>query len=194
LNIESVDIYRYRVPFREPISVRGVRVGYREGLVLALRAQGCTSAAYGEVAPLPGLHDESVGMAAEELAASIPWMVKACSKGGESLDGFLSQHGRFPSVQTGLEMALLNLDAVTSATLPSFPGSFPARNPVPLNALLFGKTESVLELAGTCYMEGYRTFKLKVQATEADLAIASIRALTRSSADGSSSGLTQTRP
>lgn len=179
MKLAAADIYRYRVPFRDPVSVRGLLVAHREGFVLALRAHGQNDAAFGEIAPLPGLHDETLDAAGQELASCVEKLAEACSKGTAGKNALLRHTVRLPSVRTGIEMALLNLTASAERTKPAFPGMFPAALRLPLNALLFGSSTTVLERAKDYYKEGYRTFKLKVQATQSESAAESIRALHR---------------
>ncbi|MGB8248477.1 MAG: o-succinylbenzoate synthase, partial [Chlorobium sp.] len=54
------DISRYGIPFTVPIMVRGLVVECREGLLIGLGSPVGGATAFGEVAPLAGLHDESL--------------------------------------------------------------------------------------------------------------------------------------
>jgi O-succinylbenzoate synthase len=96
----------------------------------------------------------------------------------EVFDHRIIHEGLFPSVRTGLEMAMINLDVAISGTVPAFFDAVerPAKY-VPVNALLFGDTKQVIQKAENYFNIGYRTFKLKITAGESDTAIRSIEAL-----------------
>ena len=163
-------LYRYVIPFAEAITVRGHRQMQREGIILALKTAAEDHTVYGEIAPLPGLHKESLESAEEQL-------VELFAK-HETVDHSILHDGLFPSVRTGLEMAMINLDAALSGKAPSFSErSAPASKHVPVNALLFGDTKQVIQRAENYFNIGYRTFKLKISAGNCDTAIRSIEAL-----------------
>ncbi|MCX6178313.1 MAG: o-succinylbenzoate synthase [Chlorobiales bacterium] len=172
MNATHILLYRYAIPFTEPISVIGRRVQQREGIILALKTTEGHHTAYGEVAPLPGLHQETLEAAEEQL-------VEVISK-HEFTDNSILPEDLFPSVRTGLEMAMINLDALTSGDAPVFSdGAIRAAKNVPVNALLFGETKQVIRRAEEYFNLGYRTFKLKVSSGDMDTAIRSIEALNR---------------
>lgn len=54
MKIKSINIYRFRIPFIEPVRVGPRVLDVREGFVLELRTDNGFTA-YGEIAPLPGL-------------------------------------------------------------------------------------------------------------------------------------------
>lgn len=164
-------LYRYTIPFREPVTVKGHRLQQREGIVLALKSGDGNITAYGEIAPLPGLHEEP-------LAAAEMQLMEVLSKEEFRLNGTLPDT-LYPSVRTGLEMALFNLEAQLQQTPPRL-SQHPPAAAVPLNALLFGDTATVETHAGEYFRKGYRTFKLKVSAREAELALRNIHLLHRS--------------
>lgn len=169
------DIFRYRIPFTEPVTVRNRLLDRRDGLVLALgTAEGCP-VVYGEIAPLPGLHDETPGAAERELVDFLPALASLGGLSPAHRTALFSECTLSPSVQTGVEMALVNLEAATLGTLPAFPGSFPPAAAIPVNALLFGDPVTVRERAEALWNLGYRTFKLKVQPRSAESVSGSIR-------------------
>ncbi|MEI6691600.1 MAG: o-succinylbenzoate synthase [Chlorobium sp.] len=170
-------LYRYTVPFIEPVSVKGQWLRQREGIILALKNAEVNHTAYGEIAPLPGLHEESLESAEEQL-------VGVLSKSAFTNNGTLPD-GLFSSVRTGLEMAMINLDAVISGNAPAFSGVMErAAKHVPVNALLFGETSQVVKRAEEYKGLGYRTFKLKISSGEIDTAIRSIKELYRKFGNG----------
>jgi O-succinylbenzoate synthase len=85
----------------------------------------------------------------------------------------------YPSVRTGVEMAMINLNAAISGTHPSFSVKTEVPRQIPLNALLFGDTPLVMQRAEKYFELGYRTFKLKISANTITNSINSIRELHR---------------
>ncbi|MBM3163745.1 MAG: o-succinylbenzoate synthase [Chlorobi bacterium] len=163
-------LYRYAIPFREPLTIKGRRLQHREGIVLALKSGDGKITAYGEIAPLPGLHSEPLAAAEQQL-------MEVLTKPDFRTEGHLAET-LFPSVKTGLEMVLLNLEAQLSGQ----PPRFSARNPaaaVPLNALLLGNPATLETQAGDYFRKGYRTFKIKVSASGAEQALRNISMLHR---------------
>ncbi|HCD36717.1 MAG TPA: o-succinylbenzoate synthase [Chlorobium sp.] len=147
-------IYHYSVPFQEPITVKGHKLSQRKGLVLALQSENGEHRAYGEIAPLPGLHKESLEAAERQIVETL------AMQGGHKKT--LVTEGLFPSVRLGLEMAVLNLEALNSGICPFTPTGAQPLPRVPLNALLFGSPTKVMQRAEEYIERGYRTFKLKL--------------------------------
>ncbi len=174
MKLLHADICRYELPFTGPVTVRGVLLNTREGLLLRLKHEGAT--AYGEVAPLTGLHSESLDEALQALTAFIPELSQLDRNTFDERRGLLDAAALPPSVTTGIEMALFNLEAIASGSIPTFPDAFPPASNIPVNALLAGDPQAVLDRTAKRYAEGFRTFKLKVRKGQLDEAIASIRA------------------
>ncbi len=179
-----VSIYRYSIPFVRPVPVRRTKLVARDGLVLGLGTTDDEHTGFGEIAPLPGLHEETLDDALEQCRAAF----RNCriSSGSLSLQnaggGF--PENLCPSVHCGIEMALLNLQAAACGEDPSFPGAPQAGKQLPLNALLFGDTRTILSMAEDYFRQGYRTFKLKVQAASPALAVEQTLALRRAFGGG----------
>jgi o-succinylbenzoate synthase len=171
LNASNVVLYRYAIPFTEPITVKGQQLTKREGIVLALKSADGMHIAYGEIAPLPGLHRETLQSAEAQL-------VELFSE-RETLAAGMLPKKLYPSVRTGVEMAMINLNAAISGTHPSFSVKTEVPRQIPLNALLFGDTPLVMQRADKYFELGYRTFKLKISANTTTNSINSIRELHR---------------
>ncbi|NTU57426.1 MAG: o-succinylbenzoate synthase [Chlorobiaceae bacterium] len=168
------DISRYGIPFTGPVNVRGLILEQREGLVLSLKSAGAS--AYGEIAPLPGLHDESLDEAQKAISAFLPKLSGLVRNTAEERRELFDGAELPPSVVTGLEMAMINLEAAENASLPSFPESFPPALEVPVNALLDGDAVAVMGRAGLRFVQGFRAFKLKVRAERMEEIVSCIRA------------------
>jgi len=167
------DICRYELPFTAPVTVRGVLLDKREGLLLHLKSEGAQ--AFGEIAPLPGLHAESLDKALQALAAFIPELSRLIRNAFDKRRHLFDEATLPPSVATGIEMALVNLEAVETGSLPDFPGAFIPASTIPVNALLAGEPATVLDRAASRYSEGFRAFKLKVRKGHLDDAVRCIR-------------------
>lgn len=173
------DIYRYGIPFSFPVLVRGLRVERREGLLLRLITPDGGTTAIGEVAPLPGLHDETLDDAERSLTALIPELPELIGCPVPELSARVEAFGLPPSVAAGVEMAMLNFRAARSGTLPPFPGTSTPALRVPVNALLDGDPDAVLERATAAFAVGFRAFKLKVRPGRTEEAVAAITAFHR---------------
>lgn len=184
MNPLQADIYRYAIPFTEPVTVRGVRQELREGLVFALSIPGQEEdgngrTACGEIAPLPGLHDETLETAERELREFLPRLRLLRHANQAERKEIFSASGLSPSVMTGVEMAMMNLDALSGTPVPPLPAVAPAASAVPVNALLFGEPARVEERAEKLFLVGFRTFKLKIDAARLDNAVHGVRAFHR---------------
>ncbi len=175
MNASHVVLYRYTIPFTEPITVKRQRLVQREGIIIALKSSDGEHIAYGEIAPLPGLHNETLELAEAQL-------VDLLSKRGMTTPDSLPEE-LYPSVRTGVEMAMINLDAAISGIFPSFSETDEAFQQVPVNALLFGDTALIMQRAESYFALGYRTFKLKISAHTITNSIHSIRELHRTFGD-----------
>ena len=175
MNASHVVLYRYTIPFTEPITVKRQRLVQREGIIIALKSTDGEHIAYGEIAPLPGLHNETLELAEAQLVGLL-------SKRGMTTPDSLPEE-LYPSVRTGVEMAMINLDAAISGVLPSFSETGEAVQQVPVNALLFGDTALIMQRAENYFDLGYRTFKLKISADTLTNSINSIRELHRTFGD-----------
>ena len=144
-------LYRYQIPFRKPLRLLGSEYAGRSGLLLRLEASSGASG-WGEIAPLPGLHQEPLS-ACEALVPQL------FSSAVPPLP---------PSVEFGLSTALQMLEAQSQQQPPAF-GLPEARQVLPLNGLLTDSGASGLDekrqLQDACTMlqeEGFTAVKLKV--------------------------------
>ena len=59
MNITSFNVYRYDLPLKSPLYIRGRHLNKREGLIIHLVADTAEEG-FGEVAPLPGVSMEDI--------------------------------------------------------------------------------------------------------------------------------------
>lgn len=125
---------RYQLPYHQPVQLKQGLFSSREGLVLAQTSPSGTC--YAEVAPFPGLSQESLDDCLELLQAPQQ----------------LQTHRPLPpALAWGLHLLQQPLPPL------------PLGQQLPLNALLTPLSpEALLQQAQDRYAEGYRSFKLKV--------------------------------
>ena len=179
--LADVRLYRYRLPLRQPLPLRGVTLHEREGLLVRLADEDGRHG-WGEAAPLPGFSEERLAEAEAQLQqVKSEWPGRPFSLDWTSVrDGFVQElweAGLAPSVRFGLEEAAWSLCAAASGKgLAEMMTSEPT-SVVPLNALLVGSGEAVLEEARRVREAGYRAVKLKVGRTSVEEEIELVRAL-----------------
>ncbi|MBA2442417.1 MAG: o-succinylbenzoate synthase [Rubrobacter sp.] len=160
LRVSAARLYRYDLPFSEPVPSGGWTLHRREGLLLEL-ADGTGAVGLGEASPLPGFSRESVEEAARQLRD-----LAAAVSGRDVTPGMPLEEAGLPllspSARFAFELALCGLGAASRKEL--LPGvvSPGSRSRVPLNGLLSGSREEVLPEAGRLREAGYRAVKLKV--------------------------------
>ncbi|MEL7967212.1 o-succinylbenzoate synthase [Vreelandella neptunia] len=97
-------LYRYSLPFRQPLMFKRERLANREGLLVSINGQ------WGEIAPLPGFSTETLAEAEAESLACLA----ALSRGEKALP-------TLPSVQFGFDCAQRSWPNNLPAPLPSYP-------------------------------------------------------------------------
>ena len=179
MKLARFELYSYRLPFSRPLTLGGLALRHREGLLLRLSGDD-GSVGWGESASLPGFSREGPDQAASQLR----WL--AGSMMGREVTGtwvdlygeFVRELGRAaPSVRFGLELAVWNLWAASSGSaLPQLVAPSP-RVVVPVNGLLSGAPVEVLDAARRMRDAGYRSVKLKVGARTVAEDVGLVRAL-----------------
>jgi o-succinylbenzoate synthase len=181
VKLAGFDLYRYELPLCEPLALRGVTLHRREGFLLELIGERGTTG-WGEASPLPGFSRETLeeaagglrelaeGMTGREVTADLPGPHGALARELDRLDPA-------PSVRFAFELALWNLYAgFHGRSLPELVTPRP-REWVPVNGLLAGLPEAVLECARRMKEAGYEAVKLKVGAWAVDEDLGLVRAL-----------------
>jgi o-succinylbenzoate synthase len=164
--LAGFDLYRYELPFSEPLELKGTLLHYREGVLLRLNGEGGT-VGWGETSPLPGFSRESLEEAARQLDA-----LASAMKGREITDDWIDPDGNFsreldamdlaPSARFGFELALWDLCAASQGgSLVALIAPHP-RATVPVSALISGPPATALEEARRARSAGYDAVKLKV--------------------------------
>ena len=186
--LRRFDLYLYSLPFSQPLTLKGVTLHHREGLLLRLIGDD-GSEGWGEIAPLPGFSGESLDEAAAQVRSLAGHMLDL-----EALDDWVEAEGdcsheldrwdAAPSVRFGFELSVWNLCASRSGkTLPELVTPHP-RAAVPVNGLLSGQMGEVLEAARRMREAGYRSIKLKVGGRAVAEDVELVRALGEEVGDG----------
>jgi O-succinylbenzoate synthase len=166
MKLAGFDLFRFSLPLRGPLVLRGTTLHRREGLLLRLSGDD-GSEGWGESAPLPGFSEESLHQAIVQmrlLAGSLigrevtnDWTDRDGACGRE-----LERIAPAPSVRFGLELAVWNMCATSwGKSLSELLAGGPR---VPVNGLLSGSWDEVLEEAQRMKDAGYEAVKLKVGA------------------------------
>lgn len=183
MELPTIELFRYALPLREAlttqITTNTQEKALREGLLLVLRNAAGT-VGIGEIAPLPGLHHESL-TEAETQTRSIIDQIKGEEiffDENENIVQNISAQELFPSVHCGVAMAFLSFHAREHNILPgqSFPDERVLPSRLPLNALIAGKSDTIAQRAQEAVRDGYTTLKIKVGRMTPDEDIAVIRA------------------
>lgn len=152
MKLAGFDIYRYTLPFTQPVILKGKSLDSRQGLLISLTDETGKSG-WGEISPLPGFSRESLQEAehqAYELASTL-------AERPISEDRDLP-----PSVRFGFELAIHNIQAEAQGeSLPEILSDIPGAS-VALSGLLTGSGELVIEEARRMRDAGYEAVKLKV--------------------------------
>ncbi len=166
MRIDKAKFYRYSLPLKRPLILRGTSYQIREGLLVRLSEAGGKSG-WGEIAPLPGFSRETLPEVLEEIPRVVR-SVRGSSGPEESADlitylqGWLAGITKTPSIRFGLESAVLCLIATCRGISV---GSLLSGNPVDLidvNALLAGSKAEILEKLDGLLGDGFKSFKLKI--------------------------------
>lgn len=171
--INNVELFRYALPLREALTTQASKPesAMREGLLIVLR-DATQTLGIGEIAPLPGLHRESLAEVEAQTISKLA-LIRHESTDAEAM---LSSE-LFPSVRCGLEMALINLRARQNGTMPSqSPRANEMPSHLPLNALIAGDSTAIVRRAEEAVRDGYTTLKIKVGRASIEEDIANVRA------------------
>lgn len=170
MKIASFRIYRYVLALKQPLYVHGINLTQREGFMVHLKSDQ-DAEGFGEIVPLEGWSEESLNEAREQiLALKANWATRDIPPGVEKLEGKMrswlpaEKMNLRPSVQCGMEMAVLSLIAnVRHASLFQFVPGAGRHEYVRVNALLDGTAGEVARQAEKFKEDGFTDMKLKVR-------------------------------
>ncbi|MFH2047852.1 MAG: o-succinylbenzoate synthase [bacterium] len=167
INIQP-KIFRYYIPLKNDLILKGQAASFREGLILAF-CENDKILALGEIAPLPGFSRETIEQAEEQTVRSIKNMPLDLVLPGlldspliETMIEHAIESKLYPSVEFGLCTATLNLISHIKKVPVRKLLSENAADQININALLSGSVEEITEKTKQLIANGYSTFKLKV--------------------------------
>ncbi|MDX9857681.1 MAG: o-succinylbenzoate synthase [candidate division Zixibacteria bacterium] len=146
MDIESFDIYTYRLSLNRPLVFRGQSYHEREGILIRLGCGG--DSGWGEIAPLPGFSVENREAAVAATRSlrrtlrgyTVPDCVEELSGG---FDRWLGAFDLPPSVRTGVENAVLCLLAAQRGEAVANLLTSAPRPSVAVNGLIAGGFENI---------------------------------------------------
>ncbi|HOD49024.1 MAG TPA: o-succinylbenzoate synthase [Candidatus Hydrogenedentes bacterium] len=166
MRIVRAETYLYDLPLMRPLVLPNGICTSRAGLLL--RFENDSGAfAFGDAAPLPGFSRENIDetirqalMLARALeGAELPPRLELVT---DHFERWLLPFELVASLKFAVQSALLQLLA-GEHDIPAFAlAPHPHRSTIPVNGLLWGTQETVLERAGELLRAGYSTLKLKV--------------------------------
>ena len=166
MTINSFQIYQYQLPLTEQLTFHDQTLTTRSGLLIKLTNEK-DHTGWGEIAPLPGFSRESLeevvsqvkGLNTSLLDSDLPDGVEALSG---AFGNWLKPFKLHPSVQCGLEMAVLNLLA-SSRNIPLVNLlSDKHVTDFRVNCLVIGSGETAITHIRNLAADGYQSVKLKV--------------------------------
>ena len=166
IKVSSFVVYQYSIPWAWLGHIQSPFPKRREGLILQLNSSQ-DHQGFGEITPLPGFSRENLASVKKQIFSvkkdfvdkKIPKNLEELSRCFSDRFGKLSLH---PSVQFGLETALLNLSANIQGKLFCELISDLHRDSITINALLDGSHQDVCRLARKKIKQGFHSLKLKV--------------------------------
>ncbi len=171
MKITAVRLYRYQLPFRQPLKLAGGTLTHRRGFLLEVQTREGASG-WGEAAPFPGLNRETeaeVEASLRDVARRLPgwqsgiptWRLRSTLP--SLISSFWEQNPlSVPSVAFAVETALLQAMAQIRGIPPEQIYSPRPHKRVRINALLVGSREEMLQQAQQHLDEGYTVFKVKI--------------------------------
>lgn len=176
VTITDLDVFTYRVPLVIPVTLGGQGRDWRIGMLVRLTsATGATG--WGEVAPLPGYSQETLGEAKKEVLHLQGVLTGKSYASARSWLHVLSDEYASASVLCGLDLAWWNLVADKQKISPAIAFAGELRGSVSINGLLMGPRRNVLSRAAALRDRGYTCLKLKVGQQGIDEEIALVHAL-----------------
>lgn len=148
-------LYAYRLPFTEPVFIRGRSLPQREGLLIHM-VSDTGHEGWGDIAPLPGCSRETLAEAQQQARLAC---ARLEGRGYEDDQNLLAS--LLPSVRFGFDSAhmMMGADFYNTGTGEWLGGE---NSMVSLSALLTGATDACVAAARRAVTREYETFKLKV--------------------------------
>jgi o-succinylbenzoate synthase len=165
MKIKHICIYTYQIPLNRILNINNRVIESRQGIIIRLTdEQG--NEGIGEIAPLPGLHQESYADTLNQIKM-ISHKLKDMDQIG--VKGLFNSIGQiegirycYPSVRFGIESAIVNLVMISKQDSSHLVSNEPLRNQITVNALVEGNPGTLLNMVSQKLTENFKCIKLKV--------------------------------
>jgi len=158
VTIDKIRLYRYQIALNRPLRISSRTLTDRTGLVLVLEDhRGFTG--MGEIAPLPGLHAESLHDCVNQIKSLNDNHFFSRLYDVGLLDGWTGESASlniFPGLEFGMQSAMLQIKAGQNNKTVRSLLSDNSCDQIPVNALITGEEDN-----RDWSESGYRTFKIK---------------------------------
>lgn len=170
MRIERIDVAKYRLPLARRFKAGPINVDQREGRLLRVRSdEGRTG--YGEIAPLPGLHAETLADVDAILEVVAPELEgRQFERFGDVANNAANRiaacapRGDFgaPSAVFGLQCAAASIFAQMEGVPPASILSKKPRAKIAINGLFVGTVTDAAEALAAGTLDAYPCVKVKV--------------------------------
>ena len=165
MNLDAAHIYTYSLPLQKAFNIKGTKLSQREGIILRVTSE--EHEGFAEIAPLPGLSIETFEEALSQIRSLIPYLLDTpLPKNIHHLNGgfktFFDELTLHPSVQCGIESAILNLFSNKLHKPLSKIIGHASHDNIRITGLLQGTTEEVVNQSKQLIKSGFTALKLKV--------------------------------
>ncbi len=166
MKIAEFKVYQYTLPLARPLVVHGLQLSTRRGMILQLISNKGEEG-FGEISPLPALSKESFEIASKQILSLQDFLTNNNVPSGiERLNGGFKKWFKnlrlVPSVQFGIEMAVLNLIANSKKVPLHKIISEEFHTNVRITGLISGSKETVKTQTAELLAKGFVDLKLKV--------------------------------
>jgi O-succinylbenzoate synthase len=164
--IKSIELYQFQLPLNRTLNIARQNLTSRDGLILKISDEE-NNQGLGEISPLPGLHKENLSHVIKQIKKHSSFFINRkipniINQIGDGFETFFKNLSLFPSVQFGLESAILSLIAAKQGISITDLFVSSLNQSILVNALLTGKPEQILKKTNHYLKEGFVVFKLKV--------------------------------
>jgi len=162
MNLKKLILYQYSLPLQKPIKMKGTIQNFRNGLILELIDENGNSG-FGDIAPFPGLHKESIAEIIDETKILYTLLAKIQLDYQTDIWSQLELlPDCLPSLQFALDWSVVDLFSKIKKIPPAQLFNSKPNERILLNALLSGTSSEVLKEAKKLKDQNYQTVKLKV--------------------------------
>ncbi len=161
--ISDIILKKFKIGLKKPLWIKQHKIDFRQGILVIIKSQkGRTG--YGEIAPLPGFHDETFEDSSDQIKRAVNPLI-----GTEVDEGFTASADQavrpfksmdlYPSVNFGIEMAILSIFYAQKDL-----NFFQTGNilKIPVNKLIIWDEIISKEYVDRIISKGYKSVKIKI--------------------------------